>query len=184
MLRCTVRRAIAEQMESSRQFRHIGAWDRLAWRLRALFTSRSYDDIVFDRTRRYQVEEVYLLRRGSRSLVSYASHDPARHASPRRIQATVRLLVGKLKTLDGSFESSFDLPEHRLALVREGRYCLLVAVLRGRSNALVRVDLDYILHQAEARLGSRLEHQSDALITVLQPILEGALLIQSPAPPH
>jgi len=184
MLRNTVRRAIAEQMESARQFREAGAFDRLAWRLRALVTSRSYDDIVFDRTRRYHVEEAYLLRRKSKTLVSYASHDPARHASPRRIRSTLRLLVSKLDAPDGSLETSFDLPEGRLGLVREGRFCLLVAILRGRSNALVRADLDYLLHQAEERFGERLERDSEAFIHVLQPVLEGCLLIQSPAPPR
>jgi hypothetical protein len=63
MLRSTVRRAIAEQMESSRQFRQLGALDRLVYRMRALLSSRIYDDIVFDQTHRYQIEEAYLLRR-------------------------------------------------------------------------------------------------------------------------
>ena len=184
MLRNTVRRAIAEQMEGARQFRGISTIDRLRWRLQALFKSRTYDDIVFEHTRRFQVEEAFLLRRKSRSLVSYASHDPARHASVGRIQSTLRSLTQRLRAPDGSIESSFDLPGHRRALVREGRYCLLVAVLRGRSNAMVRADLDYVLRQAEDRFGERLEQKSDAFVYVLQPILEGCLLIQSPAPPH
>ena len=184
MLRSTVRRAIAEQLESSRQFGEIGALDRLAWRLSALFTSRTYDEIVFDRTRRYQVEEVFLLRKKSRTLISYASHDPARHASPRRIQSTVRMLVAKLKGVDDGEQLSFDLPERRVALVRNGNHSLLVAVLRGASNALVRADLDYIQRQAEERFGSRLEEECEAFIHVLQPILEGCLLIQAPTPPR
>ena len=184
MLRNTVRRAIAEQMENSRQFREIGALDRFAWRLRALFTSRSYDDIVFDRTRRYQVEEAYLLRRGSKSLVSYASHDPSRHANPRRVRSTIRRIASQLPSPETTADATFELPENRLGLVREGQHCLLVAVLRGRSNALVRADLDYILRQAEDRFGDRLEQRTEAFIPVLQPLLEGCLLIQSPAPPH
>ncbi|NIP94226.1 MAG: hypothetical protein GWO24_12535, partial [Akkermansiaceae bacterium] len=89
-------------MDTGRQFRQVGFLDRLAWRLRALFTSRTYEDIVFDRTRRFQVEEAYLLRRESHSLLSYASHDPARHAFPRRVESTVRLLAKKLRAPDGS----------------------------------------------------------------------------------
>jgi len=184
MLRSTVRRAIAEQMDTSRQFRRIGAFDRLAWRLQALITSRSYEDIIFDRTRRYQVEEAYLLHHATGSLLSYASHDPARHASPRRVQSTIRDLVDRLQAPDGTIEPSFDLPDHRIGLVREGRYCLLIGVLRGRSNALVRADLDYVLRQVEDRFGDRLDTRSEAFVRVLQPLLEGCLLIQSPAPPH
>jgi len=184
MLRSTVRRAIAEQMESSGQFRSIGAADRLAWRLSALFTSRSYDEIVFDRTRRYQVEELFLLRLSSHTLISYASHDPVRHTSRRRIESTVRTLVSKLRDADGRLQPSFDLPERRVALVRSGAHSLLVAVLRGTSNALVRADLDYVQRQAEERFGTRLNEESDAFLHALQPILEGGLLIQSPAPPR
>jgi hypothetical protein len=184
MLRSTVRRAIAEQMESSRQFRQLGALDRLVYRMRALLSSRTYDDIVFDQTHRHQVEEAYLLRREDFGLVSYAHHDPGCHVSERRVQERVRDLSSRLRAPDGGLESSFDFSPHRLALVREGQFCLLVAVLRGRSNAPVRADLDYVLRQAEDRFGARLETKTDAFSRVLQPILEGCLLILSPAPPH
>lgn len=184
MLRNTVRRAIAEQMETSHQFSSIGAADRLAWRLSALLTSRSYEEIVFDRTRRYQVEEVFLIRKTTHTLISYASHDPVRHASQRRIESTLKTLVSKIDDDDGKLQTSFDLPERRVALVRNGSHSLLLTVLRGRSNALVRADLDYIQRQAEERFGSRLEDETDTFIHVLQPILEGCLLIQSPAPPR
>lgn len=184
MLRNTVRRALAEQMESSRQFRQLGALDRLSYRLRALVSSRTYDDIVFERTHRYQVEEAYLLRRKDYGLISYAHHDPGCHVSERRVQERVRDLSARIQSPDGGFETSFDLSKHRLALLREGQFSLLVAVLRGRPNALVRADLDYVLRQAEDRFGPRLEIQTDAFIRVLQPILEGCLLILSPAPPH
>lgn len=184
MLRSTVRRALAEQMDSSRQFGEIGALDRIAWRLSALFSSRTYDEIVFDRTRRFQVEEVYLIRKCDRSLISYASHDPARHSSTRRVQSTLRLLVRKLGREKDEVKTTYELPEKRTLLVRTGRHCLLLAILRGADNALVRADLDYVLRQAEERFGDRLNRSSEAFLQILQPILEGCLLIQSPAPPR
>lgn len=184
MLRSTVRRAIAEQLDTARQFGEVGPVDRLAWRLSALFTSRSYDEIVFDRTRRFQVEEVYLIRKCDKSLISYASYDPARHSSTRRIQSTLRMLVRKLKSKDETLKTSYELPEKRALLVRVGKHCLLLATLRGADNALVRADLDYVLRQAEERFGDRLNRSSEAFLQILQPILEGCLLIQSPAPPR
>ncbi len=184
MLRSTVRRAIAEQMDSARQFGEVGPVDRLAWRLSALFTSRSYDEIVFDRTRRFQVEEVYLVRKCDKSLISYASHDPARHSSTRRIQSSLRMLVRKLKSDNEDLKTTYELPEKRALLVRSGKHCLLLAILRGTDNALVRADLDYVLRQAEERFGDRLNRSSEAFLQILQPILEGCLLIQSPAPPR
>ena len=184
MLRSTVRRALAEQMDSARQFGEIGTVDRLAWRLSALFSSRSYDEIVFDRTRRFQVEEVYLIRKCDKSLVSYASHDPARHSSTRRVQSTLRMLVRKLGGEKDEIKTTYELPEKRTLLARTGKYCILLAILRGTDNALVRADLDYVLRQAEERFGDRLNRSSEAFLQILQPILEGCLLIQSPAPPR
>ena len=183
MLRSTVRRALAEQMDSSRQFGEIGTLDRLAWRLSALFSSRTYDEIVFDRTRRFQVEEVYLIRKCDRSLISYASHDPSRHASTRRVQSTLRFLIRKLGRKSDELKTTYEIPEKRSLLVRPGKHCLLLAILRGADNALVRADLDYVLRQAEERFGDRLNRSSEAFLQILQPILEGCLLIQSPAPP-
>jgi hypothetical protein len=58
----------------------------MAWRMKALVSSRTCDDIVFERTQRYQVEEVYLLRSESHSLISYGSHNPSHHANPRKIR--------------------------------------------------------------------------------------------------
>ncbi|MDP0490876.1 MAG: hypothetical protein Q7Q71_07495 [Verrucomicrobiota bacterium JB023] len=184
MLRSTVRRAIAEQIDTAVQFRSTGPMDRLGWRLKALLTSRTYDEIVFQSTRRYQVEEAYLLRKEDFSLISYASHDPARHASTRKVQSTVKSISTRLYGSDRRIVKSFDFPENRIVIVREGEHAILAAVVRGRSNALVRADLDYVLRQAEERFGERLEDESDAFIHVLQPILEGCLLIQSPAPPN
>lgn len=183
MLRSTVRRAIAEQIDAAVQFRSTGTIDRLGWRLKALMTSRSYDEVVFRSTRRYQVEEAFLLRKEDYSLVSFASHDPARHASEKRVNATVKKLIRQLTDEEGTLRKTFDYTEDQVALIRQGSHTILVALVRGRSNSLVRADLDFVLRQAEDRFGERLEVETDAFIHVLQPILEGCLLIQSPAPP-
>jgi hypothetical protein len=127
---------------------------------------------------------VYLIRKCDKSLISYASFDPSRHSSTRRIQSTLRMLVRKLGRKDDELKTSYELPEKRTLLVRTGNHCLLLAILRGADNALVRADLDYVLRQAEERFGDRLNRSSEAFLQILQPILEGCLLIQSPAPPR
>lgn len=184
MLRATVRRAIAEQMETMHHFGQISVVDRIAWRLKALFTSRTYDDIVFERTHRYRVEEVYLLRYQSNSLISYASHDPSRHATPRKVKYDLSRLVEELQDEDGELRKSFKLPNRNTAAVRCGQNCFLLASVKGPINALVRADLDYVLTQVEQRFGDRLRDQGQHFIHVLQPLLEGCLLIQSPPAPR
>ena len=184
MLRSTIRGAIAEQMQTTHHFGSISTTDRLTWRMKALFTSQSFDDIVFDRTHRYQVEEVFLMRYGTFSLISYASHDPSRHANAKKIRYDLRRLIAEFKDSEGKLKKAFDLPEKRTALVRRGRHSFLVAVIRGRANALVRADLDYSLEQGEQRFEKRLHTEGHQFIHVLQPILESCLLIQSPAPPR
>ncbi|MEM9081637.1 MAG: hypothetical protein AAGC74_13200 [Verrucomicrobiota bacterium] len=183
MLRSTVRRAIAEQIDAAVQFRSTGSLDRIGWRLKALLTSRSYDDVVFQSTRRYQVEEAFLLRKEDFSLISYASHNPARHASAKRVAPTIRSLASRILDNEDRLLKSFELPDDHMAITRQGEHSILVAIVRGRSNALVRADLDFVLRQAEERFGERLEDETDAFVHVLQPILEGCLLIQSPAAP-
>lgn len=184
MLRSTVRRAIAEQMQDASPFKEISGWDRFAWKLRSLIGSRTYDDILFDYTRRYQVEEVFLLRPHSRSLVSYASHDPARHAKPSKVQGTVK----KIACLESEHKDE-DTPvipwrDTRNLMIRRGEHCILAAIVHGPSNAILRSDLDYALRQAEERFGKTLEEENDIHLQILQPLLEGCLLIQAPAIPN
>ncbi|MEN8846627.1 MAG: hypothetical protein ABF377_00955 [Akkermansiaceae bacterium] len=184
MLRSTVRRAIAEQMQTAHHFGQISTADRLTWRMKALFSSQTFDDIVFDRTHRYQVEEVFLMRYDTFSLISYASHDPSRHANAKKIRYDLSRFMAELKDENGELRKSFTLPEKRSGLVRQGRHGFLVAVIRGRANALVRADLDYTLEQVEQRFEKQLRAEGHHFIHVVQPILESCLLIQSPAPPR
>ena len=184
MLRSTVRRAIAEQMQTTHHFGSISTRDRLIWRIKALFTSQSFDDIVFDRTHRYQVEEVFLMRHHTFSLISYASHDPSRHANAKKIRYDLRHLMAEIKDSEGKLKEAVDLPKKRNALVRRGRHGFLVAVIRGRANEHVCADLDYTLEQIEQRFKKRLRAEGQQFIHVLQPLLESCLLIRSLAPPR
>lgn len=185
MLRSTVRRAIAEQMKDASPFRDVSGWDKFAWKLRALMSSRTYEDILFDYTRRYQVEEVFLLRPKTRSLISYASHDPARHTRPGKVEGTVKKIATKIAnkaTNDNSpvkWENS-----NRHLLIRHGKHCTMAAIVHGAPNAILRADLDYAVRQAEDRFGKTLEDDSDIHLHILQPMLEGCLLIQSAAVPN
>lgn len=183
MLRSTVRRAIAEQMHDASPF-EVAGWDKFAWKLRAMFGSRSYDDIVFDYTRRYQVEEVYLLRPHSRSLISYASQDPVRHAKPEKVQDTVKKIASKESEHKDVETPWIKWKDNRNLMIRRGEHCMLAAIVHGPSNAILRADLDYALRQAEERYGKALEEESDIHIQILQPLLEGCLLIQAPAIPN
>ena len=184
MLRSTVRRAIAEQMEDASPFREVSGWDKLAWKMRALIGSRTYEDIVFNHTKRYQVEEIYLLRPQTRSLISYASHDPSRHAKPKKVEITVKKIAAKTAEKDQENEGLIKWENNRNLMIRKGTHCILAAIVHGSSNAILRSDLDYALRQAEERFGKTLEDESDIHLQILQPLLEGCLLIQSPAIPN
>lgn len=184
MLRSTVRRAIAEQMRDASPFNEVSGWDKFGWKLRAMFSSRTYDDIVFDYTRRYQVEEVYLLRPHSRSLISYASQDPARHSKPEKVESTVRKIASKESEHKDDDKPWIKWRDTRNLMIRRGEHCILAAIVHGPSNAILRADLDYALRQAEERFGKALEEESDIHMQILQPLLEGCLLIQAPAIPN
>lgn len=181
MLRSTIRRALAEYTPTQRPFQAPGALDRMLWRLQALFTSRTYEDIVFEKTHRFQVEEVFLLDVHSLALVSFASNQPGRHASAKRVEGTVQRLALQLRDADGQVRPDFELPEHRTAVSRPGRFAVLVAIVRGRSNELVIADLEFSLKRIEDHFRDRLVPGGPPLMKDLQPFLEDCLLIQAPA---
>lgn len=180
VLRATFRRALAEQ--HSGPFQDPDLTHRILWRAQALFTSRSYDEVLADKIRRFSVEEVYLLDRDKLSLISYASCDPVRHSNPRRVGSFAKQLAIRVKDESGAILLGFELGENRRTFVRPGRFCHLVAVIRGEINDLVKADLDFALRRIETRFEEPFV-QGHPLLKELQPLLEECLLIHSPAAP-
>lgn len=181
MLRATIRRALAEYSPASRPFHAPGSFDRFIWHLQALFTSRTYEDILFEKTHRFQVEEVFLLDVASLALVSFASCDPARHSSAKRVHSTVHRLAMQLRDEQGKLQQTFELPDQRNAISRAGRHVVLMAVVRGQPNDLVLADLEFALRRIEDHFRAQFQDQGSALLHKLQPFLEDCLLIQAPA---
>ncbi len=181
MLRTTVRRAIAEMEGPEQPFHRPGFLDHLLWRLQALFTSRTYDEIVFEKTRRHRVESALLLGKDALDLVSFASCDPGCHASPRRIQPLLREVLPRIRDEEGALQLSFDLPDGTEALVREGKFTYLVVVARGALDELAMADVDFIQRRIEERHGERLQDPAAPLLKRIQPLLEDCLLVRSPA---
>lgn len=180
MLRATIRRALAEYSPATRPFQGPGSVDRLVWHLQALFTSRTYEDVVFEKTHRFQVEEVFLVDVSSLALVSYASCDPARHGTPKRVTSTVHRLTMQLRHDDGSLRDTFELPDHRNALCCQGEHVILVAIVRGQLNQLLLADIKFSLKRIEDRFREKFQEPGSALLRTLQPFLEDCLLIQAP----
>ncbi|MES2923572.1 MAG: hypothetical protein V4819_18600 [Verrucomicrobiota bacterium] len=181
MLRATIRRALAESTPGSRPFHPPGAMDRFLWHLQALFTSRTYEDIFFEKTHRFQIGEVFLVDAASLALVSYASCDPARHSSPRRVESSVQRLALQLRDESGKLRDTFELPDQRHVITRAGRFVTLMAVVRGQPSDLVIADLEFALRRIEDRFRDQFEQKGSALLYTLQPFLEECLLIQAPA---
>ncbi len=182
MLRATVRRALAEYSPTTgRPFTNPGVWDRFKWRMRALFTSRTYEDILFEKTNRFQVDEVFLLDATTLSLVSHASTNPGRHASAKRVESTVHRLALQMRGEGGTLRRYFKLPDDRNVIVREGSFITLVSVFRGMPNEMAINDLGYTLGSIEERFADRYSIPGSPLMKLLQPFLEDCLLIQAPA---
>lgn len=181
MLRATIRRALAEYAPATRPFQPPGVLDRLVWHVRALFTSRTYEDIFFEKTRRFQVEEVFLLDAATLALVSFASCDPARHASVRRVSSTAQRLALQLRDSSGQFHPAFGISATHRAIARRGRHVVLVAIVRGRPGELVMADLEFALRRIEDHFRDQFAQEGSALLHELQPFLEDCLLIQAPA---
>ncbi|WP_367872460.1 hypothetical protein [Luteolibacter sp. Populi] len=180
ILRATFRRALSEHQHGP--FQQPDWHHRTLWRMQALFSSRSYEEVLADKIRRFHVEEVYLLDRDRLSLVSYASSDPVRHANARNVGSFARQLALRLRDESGALQLGFELGESRRTFVRAGKFCYMVAVIRGEINDLMKADLDFALKRIETRYRSPFV-QGHPLLKELQPLLEECLLIHSPAPP-
>lgn len=181
MLRATIRRALAEYAPASRPFKAPGALDRFVWHVKALFTSRTYEDIFFEKTRRFQVEEVFLLDSETLAMVSYASCDPARHASPQRVSSTVHRLAMQIRDTNGVIRETLHLRDGRSIISRKGEYVVLMALVRGQAGELVSADLEYSLRRIEDHFRGKFQEKGSPMLYTLQPFLEDCLLIQSPA---
>jgi len=181
LVRAAVRRALAEFSPSPRPFAAPGTAARINWRLQALFTSRTYEEILFEKTHRFQVCEVFLLDVRSLALVSFASSNPARHASVRRVEGTAHRLATQLRNAEGLIRARLELPDERTAVSSVGRALILLAVIRGQPNELLATDLEFALRRIESRFRERLAPGGPPLLHELQPFLEDCLLIQSPA---
>lgn len=181
MLRSTIRRALAEYAPASRPFQPPGALDRFIWHMKALFTSRTYEDILFEKTRRFQVEEVFLLDVDTLALVSFASCDPARHASARRVIGSAQRHALLVRDENGAVRREAALSGDRHLVSREGSHVVLTAVVRGRPGELVSADLEFALRRIEDHFRERFRQQGSELLLELQPFLEDCLLIQAPA---
>ncbi len=180
MLRATVRRALAEYSPESRPFQAPGFMDRMIWRMQSLFSSRSFEDVFFEKTHRFQVEEVYLLDAETLALVSFASCDPARHSTAKRIEGSAQRIALQLRDENGLIRRSLVRADGRNVICEVGKQMLLVAIVRGQSNEMILADLSFSLHRIEDHFRERFAQTGSALMYALQPFLEDCLLIQAP----
>ena len=180
MLRATVRRALAEYSPANRPFQAPGFVDRTIWRMQALFSSRSFEDVLFEKTHRFQVEEVYLLDAETLALVSFASCDPARHSTAKRIEASAQRIALQLRDDNGFIRRSIERADGRNVICEVGKQMLLVAIVRGQPNEMILADLNFSLHRIEDHFRERFAQAGSALMHALQPFLEDCLLIQAP----
>jgi hypothetical protein len=181
MLRATVRRALAEYSPANRPFEAPGFMDRTIWRMQALFSSSTYEDVLFEKTHRFQVDEVFLFDAKTLALVSFASCDPARHSTAKRVESSAHRIAMKLRDEEGNVLRSFERADGKNVITEIGEHVLLAAVVRGQPNEVILADLGFCLHRIEAHFKERFEQAGSALMHALQPFLEDCLLIQAPA---
>lgn len=179
-LRSTIRRALAEQRSLQDVEVEPGAFQRFCWRIAAFFSDRNYEQILWENTKRFRVEEVYLLERGGGGLISHAGLDEPGMANPKRTAEKARLLAKSLYDDEGTIRLQFRQPRGRKAEVRVGRQAILIAVVLGEFPEALRVDLDYCLRRVEERFGARFADRDEALARVVQTQLEECLLIATP----
>lgn len=180
MLRTSLRRALAQHTRGP--FEEPDLFQRMRWRLDALFSSRSYEEVVEARSHRFHIEEAHLLDDQRLSSISYASANLSRHLHPRRAIGTADRIATRLRALGQSAPLEFTTDDGFHCVVLPQANTLLAALVRGRPDAEALVDLDCIHRRIHARFGDRLA-RTEPLLEEIQPLLEECLLIHSPLAP-
>lgn len=183
-LRSTIRRALAEQRSLQDTVDEPGLFERFCWRIAAFFQGGSYEQMLWEDIKRFRVEEVYLLERGSRELLSHAGIGEPGFSQNRRIVENARRLAESLHDDEGTIRLQFRQPRGRKAEVRVGRHAVLIAVVLGEFPEALRVDLDYCLRRVEERFSARFANRDESLARVVQTYLEECLLIAMPGAGH
>jgi hypothetical protein len=179
-LRSTIRRALAEQRSLQDAVEEPGVFQRFCWRIGAFFSDRSYEQMLWETTKRFRVEEVYLLERTGGALLSHAGIHGQGSVSRRGIAENARQLAKSLYDDEGTIRLQFRHARGRKAEVRVGRHAVLIAVVLGEFPEALRVDLDYCLRRVEERFGARFADHDESLARVVQAYLEECLLIAMP----
>lgn len=180
LLRNILRRTLAEHARGP--FEEPDPLQKLKWRIDALLTSRSYEEVVEDRIRRFHVEECFLFDAENFVVISYASANPARHTQPRRVAATAAKLSHAITQLNAREHVEFQFEKDTRALVRIEHGTALAVLFRGRPDIDAALDLDCVHARIHARYSKAIE-DGEPLLDELQPILEECLLIHSPLAP-
>lgn len=179
-LRTTIRRAFAEQRALVEPMIEPSFLDHIAWRFQAFFRNDCYEKLVFEKTKRFCIEEVFLLEKKQCKLLSFISNEPSRQSLKKQVLRTIEQIAQSVYDNEGAIRLQFDLPRGRMVEIRQGKKCLLIAVVLGNLNEATRCDLDYTLRRIEDRFGSRLMDEDENLLQDLQPHLEDCLLITAP----
>ena len=179
-LRSAMRRTLAQHIGSP--FDDPALAQKTLWRFNALFSSRSYDEVVQEKTGRFRIEELYLLESERLTMISFASVDPSRHANPRKVHATVDRIAAKARLEGRPAPTEFSLKKPLRVLIRQVDDLVLAAVVRGQPDPLVDEDLAYALQRIRRTHGPQIA-AGLPLLTEIQPLLEECLLIHSPLAP-
>jgi len=177
MSRATVRRALAEYSPASRPFQSPDFLDRIVWHLQALLSSRSFEDILFDKSHRFQIDEVYLLDGDSLALVSFASCAPARHSTFKRVNNSAKRIAAQICDGNGQIRCSFEKPDGRNFISEVGEQMVLVAIVRGQPNEMILANFEFSLRRIEDHFHDQFEQAGTALMHALQPFPEDCPLI-------
>lgn len=181
MLRNVVRRVLAERSFQYTPFSAPSGLTSLLWKAKALFTNRNYEDIIFEKTQRFRVQEAYLLYPHTHALISHASRIPKRNSSPSKVISTVHHIAQKISKYRFQHEPlwiHFTKKEHLKVFFHPS--FVFVSIVEGKDNTLLHQDLHDVLLSIEEAL-KNLSFDSPPH-SILQPILESALLIGSLQP--
>ncbi len=149
LMGATIRKSIAEALESTLQslnqaLKHSLSWRGLMWRIEARRAGTTFADVVLRHTLVYRVEHLFLIHKESGLLISHVAADDAASEDPQ-------LVSGMLSAIQDFVRDSFGRADatgldtlrlgDRVLWCEQGALAFLAAVIRGTPPETLHVTL-------------------------------------------
>jgi outer membrane protein OmpA-like peptidoglycan-associated protein len=171
-------KVLLQQINTSLE--NVFSFQRLTWRIQALYSGRSYSEIVITNTFVYRVEQVFLIHRESGLLIHHTHIEGIEIGDSDAVSAMFTAIQDFIRdSFSANKKEELDSVEigNYTVWIERGPYVVLACVIRGIAPLSLRKNMSQLLEEMHGNYGELLE-KFEGDNTELQhclPLLENTL---------